>query len=123
MTDLIESNVRLRLAGLRGELIRARGHLLDAAFYSAASAGPPDAPADRADGPTVAERQAESVLDELQRRTLAQINAALDRFDDGTYGTCVSCGDPIPDERLEVMPTASRCLPCQHRQELGRAHG
>ena len=41
------------------------------------------------------------------------IDAALARIGDGTYGTCVACGDPIPVERLEIIPAADRCVPCQ----------
>jgi DnaK suppressor protein len=46
-----------------------------------------------------------------------EIEAALARLEDGTYGTCVDCGGAIPIERLEVVPTASRCVPCQQRRE------
>jgi len=42
-----------------------------------------------------------------------EIEAALKRIDDGTYGTCVSCGAPIPFERLEIVPGAERCVTCQ----------
>ena len=40
------------------------------------------------------------------RRELRDIDDALRRLDDGTYGLCVVCGRPIPDERLEANPTA-----------------
>lgn len=42
--------------------------------------------------------------------TLAQVRVALERTQDGTYGTCEVCGRPIGDERLEVRPWAVRCL-------------
>jgi DnaK suppressor protein len=51
---------------------------------------------------------------------LQDINAALDRLDHGTYGTCERCHQPIPIERLEVLPTSRSCTPCQARSELGR---
>jgi DnaK suppressor protein len=41
-----------------------------------------------------------------------EIDAALDRIAAGTYGRCVSCGDPIPPERLEVRPHAVSCVGC-----------
>jgi RNA polymerase-binding transcription factor DksA len=44
---------------------------------------------------------------------MEEIEAALKRIDDGTYGTCVSCGAPIPFERLEILPAADRCVACQ----------
>ena len=51
---------------------------------------------------------------------LQEINAALARLDHGTYGTCERCHQPIPIERLEVLPTSRSCTPCQARSELGR---
>jgi RNA polymerase-binding protein DksA len=51
-------------------------------------------------------------LDEVGRRELDAIRAALARMDAGTYGTCLSCGEPIAEARLEAMPTASRCVAC-----------
>jgi DnaK suppressor protein len=46
-----------------------------------------------------------------------QIHAALQRIEDGTYGTCVDCGGPISEARLAVRPEAARCLDCQSRAE------
>jgi RNA polymerase-binding transcription factor DksA len=45
------------------------------------------------------------------------IEAALRRIADGTYGICMACGAPIPFERLEVVPGADRCVACQARRE------
>ena len=42
-----------------------------------------------------------------------EINAALARIGDGSYGTCTNCGAPIPFERLEMVPAADRCVTCQ----------
>jgi DnaK suppressor protein len=51
---------------------------------------------------------------------LQEINAALARLDHGTYGTCERCHQPIPIERLEVLPTSRSCMPCQARADIGR---
>lgn len=51
------------------------------------------------------------------REAVADIDAALMRLANGTYGTCVDCGTEIPAERLEVRPQATRCLGCQIREE------
>lgn len=47
----------------------------------------------------------------------SQVVAALARLDDGTYGTCVDCGKPIPEARLEVRPEAARCVEDQAKVE------
>lgn len=43
---------------------------------------------------------------------LALVDAAIERIEEGTYGLCTSCGKPIPEERLEVLPWAATCVPC-----------
>ncbi|GAA2015850.1 TraR/DksA family transcriptional regulator [Microbacterium ulmi] len=48
-------------------------------------------------------------------RTLGEIDLALARVADGTYGTCVDCGRAIPDARLRARPTALRCVACAER--------
>ncbi|MBW4051737.1 MAG: TraR/DksA family transcriptional regulator [Proteobacteria bacterium] len=48
---------------------------------------------------------------------IRDIERALRRMALGTYGTCVSCGQPIERERLEVYPTANRCASCQRAYE------
>ena len=46
-------------------------------------------------------------------RTIEEIDAALDRIDVGTYGTCVHCGGDIAPDRLEFRPFAAGCISCQ----------
>lgn len=43
---------------------------------------------------------------------LEQVRHALTRLESGDYGTCESCGRPIPGERLEIRPIATRCVRC-----------
>jgi len=45
--------------------------------------------------------------------TIDEIDAALHRIADGTYGVCVHCGAAIPPERLEFRPFAAGCVACQ----------
>jgi RNA polymerase-binding transcription factor DksA len=47
---------------------------------------------------------------------LGEIDAALGRVRDGTYGVCVDCSGPIGAERLEARPTAVRCVVCAGRR-------
>jgi DnaK suppressor protein len=44
---------------------------------------------------------------------LDEVEQALSRLDDGTYGECASCGGPIDDPRLDDDPTARECASCQ----------
>lgn len=46
-------------------------------------------------------------------RTIEEIDAALQRMADGSYGVCVHCGTDIPVERLEFRPSAIACVTCQ----------
>jgi RNA polymerase-binding protein DksA len=61
-----------------------------------------------------------TALDEQGRREIAEIQAALARIEEGTYGVCASCGEDVPLVRLTAMPTARRCVPCQERVEHRR---
>lgn len=51
---------------------------------------------------------------------ITQIDAALDRIDDGTYGICQRCERPIGAERLEARPYVAYCIQCQSRIEHDR---
>lgn len=57
-----------------------------------------------------------SILEQVEAE-LADVEHALRRLDDGTYGTCEACGQPIGDERLEALPAARFCLADQARAE------
>jgi RNA polymerase-binding protein DksA len=57
-----------------------------------------------------------SILDSIEGE-LADIEHALQRLDDGSYGTCEACGKPIGDDRLEAMPATRYCLDDQSKAE------
>lgn len=48
--------------------------------------------------------------------TLAEVEHALRKFEEGTYGVCDTCGRPVEIERLEVLPQANLCLNCKGLQ-------
>jgi RNA polymerase-binding transcription factor DksA len=50
------------------------------------------------------------------RRAVADTAQALRRIADGSYGTCERCTASIPLERLEILPHARFCMPCQRRR-------
>jgi len=65
-----------------------------------------------------------SKLIEAQSRGLEDINRALERILEGTYGQCVQCGGDIGKERLEALPTAELCLACKRdEEESGQSGG
>jgi len=55
---------------------------------------------------------------EMKRRALRQIDEALGRLEDDTYGVCEGCGSELAEERLEILPFATRCVECEHRREV-----
>jgi DnaK suppressor protein len=63
------------------------------------------------------DREIDYTLEEHDERLLAEIDAALKRIDDGTYGICVNCGAQIAPERLEAMPWATLCIDCKRKEE------
>jgi DnaK suppressor protein len=48
---------------------------------------------------------------------LADVDSALARMRDGTYGVCIDCGEPIAPARLRAYPMANRCIECQQAFE------
>ena len=60
-------------------------------------------------------------LNNLEYRKLRLLNAALDRLREGEYGTCIRCEKPIPSRRLQVLPWAKFCVPCQEYVTLHEA--
>jgi DnaK suppressor protein len=65
------------------------------------------------------DREMASTLEENSTHVLAEIDAALARMDDGTFGVCQRCGNPIAPDRLEALPWATLCIDCKRRQERG----
>jgi DnaK suppressor protein len=55
-------------------------------------------------------------LEKQIREQLTDIEAALVKFDEGTYGKCEDCGQPIDPERLEALPQAKLCVACKALQ-------
>jgi DnaK suppressor protein len=64
-------------------------------------------------------RELDEGLEENAERLLAEIEGALGRIADGTYGICAVCGRPIDAERLEAVPYATLCIDDRRAQERG----
>ncbi|GCE12941.1 TraR/DksA family transcriptional regulator [Tengunoibacter tsumagoiensis] len=63
------------------------------------------------------ETQQEQSLLVNDQALLSEINTALKRIEDGTYGKCIECGKVIPEKRLEALPWALRCIEDEEKLE------
>jgi DnaK suppressor protein len=55
---------------------------------------------------------------EVRNQIRLQLDAALQRLEEGAYGICEDCQTPISEERLKALPFARRCIDCQRHAEL-----
>ena len=65
------------------------------------------------------DREVDDSLEENAEQIVHEIDIALARIEDGTYGTCARCGKEIPDERLDAVPYATLCVDCKRLEERG----
>jgi RNA polymerase-binding transcription factor len=65
------------------------------------------------------DRELDQGLEEGAQQTLVQIDRALQKIDDGTYGTCERCGKPIAEDRLRARPWATLCIDDQRLADRG----
>ena len=73
------------------------------------------------DGASVAEAERIVTVTEDLQDILAQVDAALERMNEGTYGVCQRCGQKIGEERLEAFPYVAYCITCQEIMEREQA--
>lgn len=109
--------VRTRLLALRGEL-RAELAATEAALVNIRRLRINRVDDDEHDpegAPLSAEWSRLEGLRRVARERVGTVDDALTRLDSGTYGSCSRCGAPIAAGRLEVLPTATRCVSCADR--------
>ena len=63
------------------------------------------------------EREVLFELTDNERKQLSEIDAALQRIEDKTFGECADCGGKISQERLEAIPTATLCIACKSKRD------
>jgi len=63
------------------------------------------------------QRELGFLLIQMATETLDKINVALGRLEEGTYGDCIECLEPISEARLRALPFAVRCTPCEGDRE------
>jgi len=108
MTDVLHE-ARRRLLERRHKLLRLSEQEVKGAEEAAQAHVEPDA-LDRAAGHEV--EVVAATLIEGERRELREIDAALRRIEQGTYGRCASCGQALGRQRLRALPEARLCLDC-----------
>ena len=112
-----------RLLGLRARLRGDVSQMADAALKKNRSEGNGDLssmPIHMADlGSDNFEQEFTLSLMETEEGTLGNIEAALERLEDGTYGVCEECGVKIPKKRLNAIPYALMCVKCASMSEHG----
>ena len=96
---------RARLLGEIDETIIAPGQMTYGSQAAAAS--------------QVFEQQRDLALRDRATAHLELVDAALQRLDEGTFGACRRCGDPIAPARLEALPWAAYCIDCQRAVDRG----
>jgi DnaK suppressor protein len=64
-------------------------------------------------GTSNVDRELDLILSAQARASITEIDLALGKIDNGTYGICEQCGDTIPEARLEALPHASLCVACK----------
>ena len=108
---------------LRSHLVSERKRLAEELEQLMASQGPSG---ERREGSPFGKREEEATeaqelekrltLEKRTRDQLAEVEHALRKFEEGTYGLCDSCGKTIDPARLEALPQATLCLECKARQ-------
>jgi DnaK suppressor protein len=108
------------IEGFRQFLLRKREEILNASIQNreAAVEFGRDAVPDVGDEGSISyNRMVLASLSEGEKRRVVEIDDALARIKNGTYGTCQSCGGPIGEKRLSVRPEAPYCVKCQGEME------
>lgn len=107
------------LKDLRAHLVTERGHVASRVLELNAQDpfSNPDRLVDNAASDTEANEESShdrfaALVTEMKDK-LIEIDAAISRIDDGTYGFCTSCGNLIDTDRLSILPTADLCFSCE----------
>jgi DnaK suppressor protein len=108
------------LEAAREKLQAERARLLDEMAETVQTPGQMTYGSQAAAASHVFEQQRDLALRDRARQHLEQVDAALARLDEGTFGTCLRCRKPIANERLGALPWAAHCIDCQRELDRGR---
>jgi RNA polymerase-binding transcription factor DksA len=70
-------------------------------------------------GALTLDREIDYTLEEATQAHLEAVDLALGKIEQGRFGLCESCSQPIASERLEALPWATLCIDCKRREERG----
>jgi RNA polymerase-binding protein DksA len=117
MTTKTLNNYKQRLLALRERILGEVRSLETAVVEHERTARDlsdiPSHPADR-DSEGI---ETDVALESSEWRMLEHVEEALNRIEEGGFGTCIDCGKKIPSQRLEAIPYALRCVPCEEEHE------
>ena len=123
MTKLADQRAqKRRLLEERGRVLREMEELesdLSRSLEDASGENPNDQHMAETAGATL-DREMNLTLQDNARATLARIERAIGKVEEGTYGRCDKCGEPISEGRLKIAPYATLCVDCKREEERGR---
>jgi DnaK suppressor protein len=109
----VRKELEAEAAGLREDISTAESEIAARLGDAVGDAGDDSADA----GAKTFQREHELALTQNARELLTQIERALTRIEDGSYGVCESCGEAIGKARLQAFPRAVLCVSCKQREE------
>jgi DnaK suppressor protein len=109
----VRKELEAEAAGLREDISTAESEIAARLGDAVGDAGDDSADA----GAKTFQREHELALTQNARELLTQIERALARIEDGSYGVCESCGEAIGKARLQAFPRAVLCVSCKQREE------
>ena len=109
----VRQQLQSDIDGLTADINEAESAIAERLNDAVGDAG--DDPADA--GAKTFQREHELALTQNARELLTASARALARIDDGTFGVCESCGQPIGKARLQAFPRATLCVTCKQREE------
>lgn len=96
------------------DLVKGAGKTVDGMTGEEGKGAFPD-PTDRAS--MESHRNFELRIRDRERKLISKVKKALEKIEDGTFGTCEICGEPIDFKRLEARPVTKHCIDCKTEEE------
>lgn len=111
--DTVREQLASEVAGFRAEIAQAESEIAERLGDAVGDAGDDQADA----GAKTFQREHTLALTQHARDLLELSEKALAKIDEGTFGVCESCGQPVGKARLQAFPRATLCVTCKQREE------